>query len=218
MSPSEIINQVINDSMFNFRERSTLELPITDFELAESGPIALNIGPAYATFLTYKENYLKIHQLKLNPNRIYTYKSSSTLAIQKNSSIVTLYYKANALEYSKHLPILQKMIDSKSTDSKRLSIDAPIGLSLLGNIADFPIISSMGKNVSHSWFANDRLLYSRSTDGGETFEPTISFGNDIGYLPLAISVSENNVYLAWTCSENCCLQEVQTVEKPLNQL
>jgi hypothetical protein len=66
----------------------------------------------------------------------------------------------------------------------------------------YPNVKAIANKVYMTWLTvgggKSNVLFTRSTDGGETFEVPVSFGNYTSSdVPPAISISGNNVYLAW---------------------
>jgi hypothetical protein len=65
------------------------------------------------------------------------------------------------------------------------------------------LIAVSGNNVHVAWFnvtpGNTKILYSRSTDGGANFEPTVNLSNNAqnSNFP-SIAVHDNTAHIVWT--------------------
>jgi hypothetical protein len=90
----------------------------------------------------------------------------------------------------------------------RRSIDGGVGFGPVKNISSnsglsrFPSIAADGMKVWLAWtdktLGNDDILFARSADAGDSFEPTLNLSNNAtGSVDPVVTGRGNNVYVAW---------------------
>lgn len=94
-----------------------------------------------------------------------------------------------------------EILYARSTDSGA-NFDPTFNLSNNAGLSALPSVATSGNNVHVIWQdntpGNSEILFTRSTDGGDNFDPAVNLSNNVGLSDSpSVAASGNNVYVVW---------------------